>query len=678
MAENAPGQVSVEPLFDCRRDRGFANPIVIIGNGPVGMRVARELIARDPDVELIIYGEEAHEPYNRVRLSSWLSGEISHADLTDLSADLPPVRVDQRLGFRIIAIDPARRVVTDHRGHQQHYQCLILATGSFPHVPEIPGISLAGVYTLRNLDDAQRLYARQARTHRTVVIGGGLLGLEAARGMQAGNTDVTIIEHADRLLANQLDNDASDRLQQQLEDLGLTVLIGDGIREILGCERVAGVQLRSGRTVACDTVLISTGIRPNIELARAAGLSFGRGIKVDSAMRTSDPAIYAVGECAEHQGEVYGLVAPGFEQAAVCANTIAGQPGLYRGSIAACRLKVVGTQVFSMGPMGITASPFAGASYQYANRSAGTYRKILVRRNKLIGAISLGAWTETVRLQTHIGNEQRIYPWQIVRFVHTGRLWSEDDGAQVATWPASAIVCQCNGVSRAALSQAIEQGAQTVDEVSRCTNASTVCGSCKPLVADLLGQPNKLEPATGAPALVTLGVVGLVVAMLFLFGPKIEYASSVQLDSSLTQLTGVHWDVLWRDGTIKQWTGYSVLTLAAMSLLISFRKRQPHLHKVARFDYWRMAHISLGTLVIALLIAHTGFRMGHGLNFLLMLSFTSLLFVGALSSLFIGLSHRLPGGKAVRLRRQSVFIHILLFWPVPVLLAWHIFKTYWY
>lgn len=642
------------------------------------MRFARELIARDSDAELIIYGEEAHEPYNRVRLSSWLAGEVSLSDLTDISADLPKARIDQRLGYRVSAIDPARRVITDHHGHEQHYENLILATGSYPHVPDIPGMNLSGVYTLRNLDDAQRLYARQARTHRTVVIGGGLLGLEAARGMQAGNTEVTIIEHADRLLANQLDNDASDRLQEQLESLGLTVSIGDGIREILGQERAAGVRLRSGRIIKCDTVLVSTGIRPNIQLARAAGLSFGRGIKVDSSMRTSDPAIYAVGECAEHEGEVYGLVAPGFEQATVAANAIVGQPGTYQGSIAACRLKVVGTQVFSMGPMGITASPFAGASYRYFNRSAGIYRKILVHRNRLIGAISLGDWTETVRLQTHIGNDQRIYPWQVVRFVHTGRLWPEDEGNQVANWPATAIVCQCNGVTRDAVSKAIEQGARTVDAVSRCTNASTVCGSCKPLVADLLGEPNKIEPATGTPALVVFGMAGLVLVLLFLLGPKMEYASSVQLDSWFAQATGLHWDILWRSTTVKQWTGYSVLALAVMSLLISFRKRQPRFREMVRFDYWRIAHITLGTLVIALLVAHTGFRMGHGLNFLLMLSFMSLLLIGAISSLLIGLSHRLPAGKTVRLRRQSVFLHIMLFWPVPVLLAWHIFKTYWY
>ncbi|MGH1357579.1 MAG: FAD-dependent oxidoreductase [Burkholderiaceae bacterium] len=658
--------------------------IVIVGNGPVGMRFCRDVLVGLPGANLIIYGEENHHPYNRVRLSSWLAGEVALDDLSNTeslaSAERPSngCRVEQRLGFRITSIDRNARTVTDQTGGVQSYDVLILATGSSPFVPSLPGIDLSGVYTLRNLDDAMALLARRARTRRTVVLGGGLLGLEAARGMQAANTDVTVVEHADRLLANQLDPDASERLQEKVEALGITLVIGDSVRKVLGAGRVEALLLRSGKVLACDTVLISAGIRPNIELARHAGLAFGRGVKVDNKMRTSDPYIYAVGECAEHNGEVYGLVAPGFEQAAVAAASVSGKAGEYLGSIAASRLKVMGTQVFSMGPMGITARPFAGATYRYFDASRNCYRKILVCRNRLAGAIGIGEWSETVRLQTQIGTRQFIYPWQIVRFVHTGRIWPEGEGASVSAWPANATICQCNGVSRGSISEAIAQGANTVEAVSRLTNASTVCGSCRPLVADLLGQSTPPEPVGGSRSLLGLGMLGLVVSLFFLMGTSLEYSSSVRSDGGVSWFAGPHWDVLWRDGFLKQVTGFGMLAAVTVSLLISLRKRWARVQRLGKYDYWRVAHIGLGIMVVVGLVAHTGFRLGSGLNFLLMLSFLGLLFVGSVSSVVISAGHRLDHARAARLRRQSVFVHILLFWPVPVFLAWHVFKTYWY
>ncbi len=642
------------------------------------MRVCSELLARMAACRVIVYGEELHQPYNRVRLSSWLAGEVALEDLSSPVDGLDPERVEQRLGFQVVTIDRQAKTVTDQTGRSQPYDVLVLATGSTPFVPQITGIELPGVYTLRNLDDANRLLARRARTHHTVVLGGGLLGLEAARGMQAGNTRVTVIEHADRLLASQLDPDASERLQERVQALGIDVIIGDGVREVSGRERVEALTLRSGKRIACDTVLISAGIRPNISLACDAGLAFGRGVKVDDQMRTSDPAILAVGECAEHAGQVYGLVAPGFEQAGVASAATAGQAGAYHGSIAASRLKVVGTQVFSMGPMGITSNPFDGATYRYFDASRQCYRKILVRRHRLAGAIGIGEWPETVRLQSDIGSQKIIYPWQIIRFVHTGRIWAEGEGASVSHWPAGATVCQCNGVSRGEISNAIENGADSPEAIASITLASTVCGSCKPLVAELLGQSARREPEPTSAWLLGSGVFSSLVALLFLSGITLEYANTVQDIGGIGRVAGVHWDVLWRDGFIKQVTGFSVLGALLISLLISLRKRVRWLRHAGRFDFWRLAHIALGLVVIAALVAHTGFRLGNGLNFMLTISFVALLFVGSISSLLIAAGHRLDSGQASRLRRQAIFIHVLLFWPVPVLLGWHVFKTYWY
>lgn len=645
-------------------------PIVIIGNGPAGMRVAQELMERLPETALAIFGEEQHQPYNRVRLSSWLAGDLDQAGLAQ------PLRrpfgsiCQEHIGYRIENIDREAHTITDNRGRTQRYSQLVLATGSSAYVPNIKGINTSGIYTFRDLDDANKLLARQASSHHTVVLGGGLLGLEAARGMLRNGTKVTVIDHADRLLARQLDEAASNRLIKDVVALGIEVRLNDGVTEIMGSERISGVQLRSGELLKCDTLVLATGIRPNTGLAEAAGLHYGKGILVDDQMRTSDPDIYAVGECCEHRGEVYGLVAPGLEQASVAAASICQAEGAYSGSIAASRLKVVGTQVFSMGPMGDDSIRNYGRSHVYKDNSNGIYRKLLVHRNRLVGAIGIGEWNETVRLQTAIGAKQWIWPWQILRFLRSGMLWPEEDTKGVSAWPATAVVCQCTGVTRGTISEAIALGACSHEDVSKCTGASSVCGSCKPLVEDLLGNTAERKPIALFRSVVTFALIALVSIAITLGMPAIPYAESVQAS----------WqpDLLWRDGLIKQISGFSILGLFAIGLAVSLRKRVKPFAKFGRYDLWRLTHLLLGVLAIAALIAHTGMRTGHGLNFMLMLSFSIMILLGSVAALVMSFEHRIGGAVATRLRRQSSLIHIILFWPVPLLLGWHVLKTYWF
>lgn len=645
-------------------------PIVVVGNGPVGMRAVMEIWDRLPDWPVVIYGDEQYEPYNRVRLSSWLAGELNWNELMQPLRRPFGAKLEERFGYRVVSIDRDNKFVIDQSGRLQYYHKLILATGSSPFVPNIPGIELNGVFTFRNLDDTNRLLARRASSHHTVVLGGGLLGLEAARGMQPGNTKVTVIEHADRLMNRQLDEAASEQLQNDVEALGIDIVIGDGVKEIFGRERVQGLNLRSGRTLRCDTLIVAAGIRPNIELAQQAKLAFGRGIKVDDAMRSSDPDIYAIGECAEHRQQVYGLVAPGLEQAAVAAADMAGLESNYAGSITASRLKVVGTPVFSMGPVGAGEDQTYAKAYAYRDDEQGVYRKILIRRHRLVGAVGIGDWDETMRLQTAIGNNELIWPWQLLRFHRTGQLWPEEENQGVSSWPEQSVVCLCTGVTRGAMSEAITFGAQSVADVSKATGASTVCGSCKPQIQQLLGSKVKPEPVAMHRTLLGFAGLTLLATLLFLLGPVLPYADSVQ--------NSWHWDVLWRDGLFKQISGFSILGLVVLGLLVSLRKRTRMMDRLGKFDGWRLAHIVLGVLVITTLVAHTGFRFGYGLNFLLMASFSVLLLLGALATAVIALEHRLSTTLVRRLRRQSVLWHILIFWPVPALLGWHIFKSYWY
>jgi len=653
-------------------------PIVVIGNGPVGMRLVAELSARNRKQPVILYGEEEHLPYDRVKLSSWLSGELDLEGISKPYRRPFGARLEERYGTRVTEIDRVNHTVTDICGVVTHYSRLVIATGSVAYVPPIPGIETDGVFTLRNMDDAVKLMARRVRSHHTVVIGGGLLGLEAARGMQPTNTPVTIVEHVDRLMANQLDERSGELLKETIESMGFDVVVGDGIREIKGSPRLNSIVLHSGKTIECDTIVVATGIRPNIDLAKRCGLAYGRGITVDDGMKTSDERIYAIGECAEHRGEVYGLVSPGFEQAGVAASDICGQLSQYNGSIIASRLKVVGTQVFSVGPVGYTANPLNGKSLVYEDRERGLYRKLLVERHKLTGAIGLGEWDQSLRTQAAVNRMDRVYPWQRLRFLRTGNLWSASNGSSVTSWPENTTVCQCTGTDRGRISESIVQGAESVEAIGAACGAGTVCGSCKPLLAELIGSPAKASAVVGTSWLVGFMSLATILCLLYLFSPALPYAYSVQQIEIFGQALSGHWDMLWRSGLLKQITGFTILASIVLASVISIRKRTSRLASLCRFDSWRIAHLAFSVIALLALFLHSGFRLGSGLNFVLMSNFLALSVLGILTTLAISLGHKFSPAISLYVRKHSLSWHIHLLWPIPVLLGWHVFKGYWY
>lgn len=654
-------------------------PVIVVGNGPVGMRAVSEILDKDRGQPVVLYGKVAHLPYDRVKLSSWLAGDI------DWQGIVKPYRrpfgssLEERFGTCVSSIDPDDHSITDSCGQTTAYSKLILATGSSAFVPDIPGIDCEGVYTLRNLDDALNLMARRARSHHTIVIGGGLLGLETARGMQPMNTRVTIVEHSDRLMANQLDERSGQRLKEDIKLMGFSVIVSDGIKEVIGSPRVNGARLHSGRFIACDTIIVATGIRPHIELARQAGLAYGRGITVDDRMRTSHPDIYAVGECAEHRGNVYGLVAPGYEQAGVAASDIVGRESTYRGSIVASRLKVIGKDVFSIGPVGYTANPAAGKSLTYEDATSGVYRKLLIHRHRMTGAIGLGEWPQSLRIQTSVTNKSRIYPWQRMRFKRTGNLWAADSNDNVLSWPDSVIVCQCTSTTRGRIGELIIHGADSVESVGMACGASTVCGSCKPLINQLLGNTESPTSAVkGVRWLLAFMAVSVIACALILFSPVAPYATSVQSIDVLTRTMNWHWDNLWRSTLLKQITGFTVLAAIVLASALSLRKRLQKLMSYGSFDSWRIAHLALSAIALITLLLHTGFRMGHGLNFYLMSLFIALSLLGIATTVSLSYAHQLKPAIASTIRKHSIRWHIFLAWPIPVLLGWHVLKGYWY
>jgi nitrite reductase (NADH) large subunit len=662
----APQRALVAPVVVAD---ALPRPVIVVGCGPVGVRFACELRRRAPHRPIKLLGAEETSPYNRVRLTSVVSGEAPWATLTD-HVDTPDDEATEvMLGYRVVAIDREGRMVRDAFGHLHAYDHLVLATGSTPHVPEIEGMRLPGVFTFRDFADAQKLLARRVRSRHTVVVGGGLLGLEAARAMHRHGTEVTVIEHVDRLMPQQLDREAAAIVRTEIERRGMRVLLDDGVKRVEGSNAVERLQLRSGRTIECDTIVVAAGIRPNVGLARDAGLAVGRGIRVDDRLRTADPLIFAVGECAEHRDRVHGLVAPGYEQAAVAAHVIAGHEALYTGSIAAARLKVVGCHVFSIGEAATESTPDLAHVHAFRGSRHGVYRKIVTRRGRMIGALAVGPWPEISRIQEAVLRNRRVWPWTLLRFRRLGRLAAAVEPPGVALWPAHAVVCNCTGVTRGQLGEAIASGACTAAAACTATGASSVCGSCRPLVQELVGAGSPRAAMPGATWLAGLALAGVAGALALTVLPGLPY--------SLTADVMVPWDQLWRHGTAKQASGYTLLGLMAALAVLSLRKR------IRRFSWlpfagWRFFHVAVGLLAALAIVVHTGGRVGANLVFALAGLATIALATGGALGALIAIDHRIDAAQSIRWRKRLTWSHVLVLWPLPVLLGFHIVQAYFF
>ncbi len=644
-------------------------PIVVVGTGPVGIECAQQLLNRNPTRALVLYGNEPWDPYDRVRLTSLLAGETGFDQLANPLRTTRRAQVVSHLNCPVVTINRECARVRDRLGRWQPYQQLVLAIGSNAVVPRIPGIELPGVFKLRDLDDVAGLIARRARSRHTVILGGGLLGLEAARAMQRANTRVTVVHRGPHLLNRQLDQGAAELLHNTVNALGINVRLNTSLKSVIGERSVEAVHLSDGEKLICDTIILATGIRPNIELARESGLSVGQGIRVNDAMQTSDPAIYAIGECAEHREQVHGLVAPGLEQARVAADHIAGGQAHYRGSIEATSLKVVNQLTFSMGRVGEKEDSHFDHSHVYRDATRGLYRKVVLRRGRVVGAVALGEWTQLSRLREAITCERYLWPHQRWRLRHWGNLWPEKTVLSVAQWPAGTTVCNCRAVNHGTLTRAMDSGARTVEALMSQTGASTVCGSCKPLLEELVqGRPATQHKAALNHPLLAISVIALILATLLLWMTPIPFTDTVT--------TGFTTDRLWRDSTYKQISGFTLVGLFLLGMSLSLRKRSPM--KLGSFNGWRLVHLILGVLTLGGLVVHTGLHPGQNLNRWLLLNFLALAALGALAGGVIALERLLASPWGTRLRHGWIWGHILLLWPLPALLGFHVLAVYYY
>jgi nitrite reductase (NADH) large subunit len=457
--------------------------VVVAGNGMAGVAFVEQLLKHGQPFDITIIGEETHVNYNRILLSSVLAGEKDFDDIILNDIDWYQRHgIRTRLGLRIEKIHPAERTVQTSDGEWIEYDKLVIATGSSPLMPPIEGACKSGVLVFRTLDDTRKLIELAGEGIHAAVIGGGLLGLEAARGLQMRGCQVTVVHLADSLMERQLDPAGGAYLQRQLEGMGIQVLCGRSTKAILGNLHAEGLRFSDGTSIETNLVVIAAGIRPNVDVARRAGLRVNRGIVVNDHLETSDPHVFAVGECTEHNGQTFGLVAPLLDQAKALASNLAGNRGpSFLGSTPATKLKIAGVDVFSAGSF--EDAP-GRECVRYDDPSLGVYKKLVLEGGRLCGVILVG----------DLSDERRYVDWlRSGTDLTTQRRYllapppEADAGFDIAGMPESETVCGCMGVTKGEIIGAIHtHGLATLSQVKDRTRASTGCGSCSGLCESLL------------------------------------------------------------------------------------------------------------------------------------------------------------------------------------------------
>ena len=465
--------------------------LVVVGNGMAGIRAVEELLKMAPDLyDISVFGAEPHPNYNRILLTPVLAGEMALEETILNPLDwYAEHHISLHTGNPVTGIDRVKRLVISADGKATPYDRLLLATGAAAAMAPVPGNHLPGVLSYRDMADVEALTKSSALGGQAVVIGGGLLGLEVAHGLRTRGMEVTVIHRRAWPLDKQLDQRGGVLLQKAMEARGVQFLLGKETAEILGSTHVTGLSFTDGSEMQADVLVMTIGIKPRIELAQAAGLQCETGILVNDTLQTYDPRIYAVGECVQHRGQTYGLVAPLFEQAKVAANHLAEYGRMrYQGSVTSTKLKVTGIELFSAGNF------MGGEDYEEVtllDGSQGVYKKVILQENKVVGSLlygdtSIGPWLFQLMRD---GTDVSAFRDNIVfGETHLGDAGHAGEN-QATRLPDTAEICGCNGVAKSSIVKAIrEQGLFTLDDVRTCTKASASCGSCTGLVEQLLAS----------------------------------------------------------------------------------------------------------------------------------------------------------------------------------------------
>ncbi|EPV8385297.1 nitrite reductase large subunit NirB [Enterobacter cloacae] len=463
--------------------------LVVVGHGMVGHHFLEDCVNRNlhQQYQIVVFGEERYAAYDRVHLSEYFGGRSAES-LSLVEGDFFARHgIELRLSQQIIAIDRDTHVVRTASGHETHWDKLVLATGSYPFVPPVPGNTLPGCFVYRTLDDLDNIAAHAKGSRRGVVIGGGLLGLEAANALKQLGLETHVVEFAPNLMAVQLDNDGAAMLRKKIEALGVGVHTSKATTEIAATDDGLVLRFADGEQLDTDMVVFSAGIRPQDALARSSGLAIGErgGICIDTACQTSDKDIFAIGECALWEGKIFGLVAPGYQMARVAAATLAGEEKSFTGADMSTKLKLLGVDVASFGDAhGRTPGAL---SYQWTHGPQQIYKKIVVSHDNktLLGGVLVGDASEYATLVQMMLNGISL-PKEPETLILPAFSGSAPKALGVAALPDSAQICSCHNVSKGDICQAVSAGATDIGTIKQCTKAATGCGGCSALVKQVM------------------------------------------------------------------------------------------------------------------------------------------------------------------------------------------------
>lgn len=473
--------------------------IVVIGNGMVGQRFCERLVEFDAEQQyrIITFCEEPRAAYDRVGLTSFFAHRDAEKLMLARREWYADHGVELHLGDRANQIDRKKRVVSSEKGAKISYDHVVLATGSFPFVPKMPGVDKQGVFVYRTIEDLQQIITYAGRSKRCAVLGGGLLGLEAAKAAFDLGLETHVVEFAPRLMPRQVDDAGSRILVRQIEQMGVRVHLGKATQEIHGNGKVEQIKFADGQAIDIDMIIVSAGIRPRDDLAKQAGLHVGErgGIAVNDRLETSDPAIYAIGECALHSGMIYGLVAPGYEMAEIVAANLTGADRHFAGTDLSAKLKLMGVDVASFGSNDLP--PDRATPLVFEDPLAGVYKKLLFSPdgNRLLGGILVGDAKDygTLLMLSKIDSPLTCKPHELL----VGKSTGATPGGGLDAMPDAAQVCSCNNVSKGTICEAIRAGGcDSVAAIKGCTKAGTGCGGCLPLVTDLFKAEMKRSGKT--------------------------------------------------------------------------------------------------------------------------------------------------------------------------------------
>lgn len=647
--------------------------LLVLGNGMVGHHFLKQLISKNlhHKYDITVIGDESVPAYNRIKLGEY----VDHRDVNKLL--LEPEEwyskhgITLKLGDRANQINREEQYVELDNGQHYHYDLLVIATGSRPTIPKIEGIDLSHVLIYRTISDLKNIIEQFKSAEDIAVIGGGLLGIEAAHTFKNIGVNTTIIQRANFLMTRQLNTEAAAVLQHQIEDTGIEVVTKAQKISIQSNDQENTLIINDDKKIKADYVLISTGITPNTEFADEAGIDCGLhgGCIVNTRMQTNDSNIFAIGECAQYEGRVYGLAAPGFEMAEHLATLLASEKKKSLHALdTSTRLKMTGVDVSVIGES-------LESGTQVVFKEENIYRMLIVNnKRRLIGAMAVGTWSEYADIHHAYTTKVKLSRKQLQLFSETGEIFEDQHSNNPLAWEDNRMICNCMSVTKGEIMSAIQQCGKDPAVVAQTTKASTVCGSCDYLLKGLCGieQPPAITQKVPKGMLIT-SVLAFVTVLAAILLPPAPIAESV---NSLWAKV----DAIWRDNLIKQITGYSMLAIFTLGLLVSFRKRLTWFN-FGKYNFWRYFHVAFGLISLVVLYAHTGFHFGHNLNFWLMLVFIILNLLGAITGIVVALENT-SNPRVARfsqsIRPYMLWGHIILFWPLPVLVAFHILSVYTY